>query len=244
LAQGEIFLKTLRSITLLFLVSFFTSPVWAVGGGGWSMGLNLGFINAEQKDLNKAITAMNDTDNAGVSEFGNTWEFNASINYRMQGSTALMFRPSYFYNAAEEGTGTSGSYEYQVTGFTLFPMLRWYLLEDQTIKFYSQFGVGYGQISGKIKEQTLDLEFSGGSLGYAFGLGAEFCFVADHCLNVEGGIRFLSVDRLKVDSSIGTAPTGSKITQSGKGDELEISNRDLSATMSGVLGMIGYTLYF
>jgi hypothetical protein len=118
------------------------------------------------------------------------------------------------------------------------------MLEDQTIKFYSQFGVGYGHMSGSIEESGSSVDFSGGDLGYSAGLGAEFCFFGDHCINVEGNVRFLSVERLIADSATGGPAIGTRIDQATKGKELEINGRDFAASMSGVLGMVGYTMYF
>jgi hypothetical protein len=49
---------------------------------------------------------------------------------------------------------------------------------------------------------------------------------------------------MKVDGASGTFAAPSRITQGTDGNELEINNRDFAATMSGILGMVGYTLYF
>jgi hypothetical protein len=225
---------TLVKLLITSAILIISQPLWAEG---WSIGANLGFINSDQKDINSEISALNST--TGASEFGNAWEFNGAIAYRMSGSTAIMLRPSYFMYSEESGTGA----KYNLTGFTIFPMLRWYMLEDATIHFYSQFGVGYGRLTGEIEETGMNVEFSGGSIGYMAGLGAEFCF-GSHCINIEGSMRFLDIERMTVDSSSGAAPGGSELTQISKGSEIEISNRDLSTTMSGILGMVGYTLYF
>lgn len=232
-------MKTLRywAACGAFLVA--SSALAAGGSGGWSIGANLGFINSDQKDFNKEIDARSST--TGAKEFGNAWEFNGHVTYRLSGSgVALSFRPSYFMHDEEKGGGAT----YNLTGFTIFPTLKYYMLENQSIKFYSQFGVGYGRLMGEIEDNGFEVEFSGGAIGYMAGLGAEFCFLGDHCLNLEGGVRFLSMDRMIVDKSSGSPQSGSRIDQSGKGMELEINDRDFSATMSGVLGMVGYTLYF
>lgn len=234
----------MRSLAVIIFLIVLTGvqPTWALGGGGtgdWSIGFNGGFINADQKDLNKEIDAID----TGAKNFGNAYEVNGHITYRLSGgTTAVSLRPSYFFHPEESGGGS----KFNLSGFTIFPMLKWYMLEDQTIKFYSQYGIGYGHLSGEVEEAGgLSAKFDGGSLGYMAGLGAEFCFAASHCINVEGSVRFLSVDRLTVSNSNAGAGSGtSKITQSGKGQELEIDGRDLSATMSGVLGMVGYILYF
>jgi hypothetical protein len=223
---------------VLLAALFVSTSAWAAGGG-WSIGTNLGFINSDQKDINKEIDALSAT--SGAKELGNAWEFNAHITYRMSGSLALSFRPSYFMYKDEDGTNA----KYSLTGFTFFPMLKWYMLEDAAIKFYSQFGVGYGQLMGEIESGGGKVKFSGGDIGYMAGLGSEFCFFGGgHCVNIEGGVRFLSVDRFTADSASGTFAAPSRITQAQKDREVEINGGDLSATMSGVLGMVGYTLYF
>jgi hypothetical protein len=232
-------MKLTKSVIVLLLTFGSSWALAAAGSGGWSIGANLGFINADQDDMNKVIDAASAT--TGASEFGNAWEFNGHITYRLSGgSTALSFRPSYFMYEDEDGTSAS----YTLTGFTIFPTLKWYMLEDQTIKFFSQFGVGYGHMSGSIEESGEKVEFSGGDLGYLAGLGAEFCFFGDHCINIEGSVRFLSVERMIADSATGDGTIGTKIDQANKGDEVEINGRDFAASMSGVLGMIGYTMYF
>ena len=38
----------------------------------------------------------------------------------------------------EDGTGSDGTYSYSVTGWTVFPMLRLYPLENEFMKFYMQ----------------------------------------------------------------------------------------------------------
>src|SRR5690606_32649523 len=104
---------------------------------------------------------------------------NAHLSYRFQSSIwQLMFRPGYFFHPAEDGGGS----EYEISGFSFFPMLRFFMLENQTIHLFGQFGVGYGMIDGKIKDPDYQVEFSGGSTGYIMGLGVEFCFVAGHCM--------------------------------------------------------------
>jgi len=230
----------LRKALLALAVLMVSAPAWAAGGGmGWSIGANVGFINADQKDMNKEIDAVSST--SGAKEFGNAWEFNAHMTFRMGGSLAISFRPSYFMYEDEDGTNA----KYALSGFTFFPTLKWYMLENASIKFFSQFGVGYGHLKGEIESGGGTAEFSGGDIGYMAGLGAEFCFFGgSHCVNLEGGMRFLSIDRMTVDSASGTFAAPSRITQGTEGKELEINERDFGATMSGILGMIGYTLYF
>lgn len=240
-------LINLAAILLILLPGF----VWAAGrgggggGGSWSFGFNVGIVNADQNDVNGEISARSPTN--GAKEFGNAYEGNAFIAYQIQGSdTTLMLRPSYMYYADQDGTGAS----YSLNGFTIFPMLRFTLLSDQTIRFYSQVGVGYGQMNGEISDsegsESFNVKFSGGDIGYMFGLGAEFCFFGSHCVNVEGNMRILSIDRMIVDS-VTDDPTGitdTQFTQMAKGQELEVRNRDLGTSMSGIVGLVGYAFHF
>ncbi|OFZ15945.1 MAG: hypothetical protein A2Z20_10795 [Bdellovibrionales bacterium RBG_16_40_8] len=190
--------------------------------------------------MNKVIDAVA----SGASKFGNAWEGNAQITRRLSGSSiAIGLRPSYYYYKEESGTDA----KYNLGGFTIFPMLKWYMLEDKSIKFYSQFGIGYGHMSGEIEETGGNVKFSGSNIGYMLGLGAEFCIVPGHCINVEGGARFLSFNRFIVDSTSGFFTGDSIITQADKGKEFEIEDdgeRDFAASMSGILAMLGYTFYF
>ncbi len=242
-------------IAAIFIIhALASSKAWAVGGSGgggggggggangnMGIGLNIGFINAGESDMNAEISALQAQSNTGANQFGNAWEGNVFLSYRLSGSaTVLMLRPSYLYYADMSGSGV----KYKLSGFAVFPMMKIILLENQTIKFYTQFGVGYGHVSGRIEESGMTVDFSGGNVGYMFGLGAEFCFVPSHCLNVEGSMRYLPIDRMTVSSSSGAIPTGSKLTQVGTGSELEINQRDFGSSMSGVLGMLGYTMYF
>jgi len=209
----------------------------AGGGGSWTMGANIGFINSSQGDMNHVI----EKGATGAKAFGNAWEGSFAFGYRLSSSSVgLLLRPSYFFYGDATGAGS----KYTLSGFTIFPVLKWYMLEDKSIKFYSQFGVGYGHMSGEISvSSTANAKFGGGGMGYMAGLGAEFCFAGMHCLNIEGSMRALSVDRFIVDSATGSL-AGSDITQSTASQELEINDHDFSASMSGVLGMVGYSFYF
>ncbi|MEQ1664543.1 MAG: hypothetical protein ABL927_04120 [Bdellovibrionales bacterium] len=226
----------------LFFSLLFNTNAYAIGGGGgggWNLGANIGFINASQGDMNDEITAFG----SGASQFGNAWEGSLAFGYRMSGSSvALLLKPSMFYYSDQ----TKGTTSYGLSGFTVFPVLKWFMLEDQTIKFYSQFGVGYGHMSGEVKDGVNDIKFSGGDLGYLAGLGAEFCFSGSHCLNIEGSMRVLSVGRFTVNSASGTFVGNgtSAITQDTKDKEFEINGHDFAASMTGILGMIGYSFYF
>ncbi|MCB0419739.1 MAG: outer membrane beta-barrel protein [Bdellovibrionales bacterium] len=216
------------------------------GGGGWSLGANLGITASDQTDMNTLITRANSRDSISTGQFGNAWEFSGFISYRTSSMLALQFRPSYYYSAVD-GSGSGGSYDYSVTGFTLFPIFRFYLLESNYIKFFTQVGVGWGFLFGSVKEGAASAEFSGNAMGTMAGLGAEFCFTGNHCISVEGNFRLLRVQRVTSDAStnnfVTTGATPS-LSQSASGQEVELDGADLSATMSGVQGFIGYVFYF
>ena len=237
-------MKALRNFTaaILLLSLLMSSEAIARSGGGFAFGGNVGFINSDQKDFNKEVEARKSVTGAGT--FGNAWEFNAFLSYKMQGGVELMLRPSYFMYQDEEGTAAT----YALTGFTIFPMLKSAILESNTVAFYYQVGVGYGQMWGEISDAGQSVEFSGGSIGYLFGLGAEFCWFGNHCFNFEGNLRILEVDRMNVDATSGgfnsSNLTGTTITQSAKDGEFEQNGRDFGASMSGILGMVGYVYRF
>lgn len=233
-------------LVLFLILCFSVSTAYARGGGGgWSLGANLGITASDQTDMNTLITRANSRDSISTGQFGNAWEFSGYISYRTSGMLALQFRPSYYYSTTD-GTGSGGSYDYSVTGFTLFPIFRFYLLENNYIKFFTQVGVGWGFLFGEVKEGAASAEFSGNAMGSVAGLGAEFCFTKNHCVSVEGNFRLLSVERVVSDASTDNFATGANpsLSQSTAGSEIELDNADLSATMSGVQGFIGYVFYF
>ena len=103
-----------------------------------------------------------------------------------------------------------------------------------------------GYLNGEIKEGADSVEFSGSNLGYMLGLGAEFCFFGgSHCMNIEGNLRYLDIERLIADKASGDlSANGGLITQAQKSREVEINGRDLGLNMSGIVGSIGYIYYF
>lgn len=220
------------------------------GGGGWSLGFNLGITAADQTDLNQLVTRANQRA-GGIStgQLGNAWEGNASISYRFSGITAFQFRLGLLYQKTDGSDATGNNYEYGLLGITIFPMFRFYLLEDTMIKFFTQLGLGWGTVSGDIKEASNSVDFSGNGLGYLGGIGAEFCFFSpNHCIALEGNLRILGIERLTASSVSGDFTSGSpnpaSLSQAQKGSEVELDGRDLSVTMSGIEGFIGYHFYF
>ena len=231
--------------SILFLVVFlFSVKSYAAVTSGHSIGFNLGLVNASQNQMNDLIKRAN-TREGGIStgEMNSAYELQGFYMYRFGNPLyAIQLRPSYFYQV-EEGSGSSGDFNYSLTGFTIFPILRLYPLENEYMKFYMQLGVGYGQIYGTIEEGSAKVEFSGGAFGTMVGLGSEFCLNANHCLSLEGNYRYLSHQRFGVDSSEGTFAADS-LSQYGKGQELEMDQSDVSARMGGIIFMAGYTMWF
>ena len=216
----------------VIIVMTFSFPVLARSGSGWNMGLNFGLVNAGQEDMDKVIEQ-----GPGGSDMGNGLEVNGSFGYSF-GDISMLIRPGYYW-VSEDGAGS----EYSLNAFSIMPMLRWNLLSNNTIAFYTQLGLGWTMMSGEIKEAGYNVEFSGSTIGYAGGLGAEFCFIDNHCFYLEANLRVAEVARMTVDSTSGTN-TNSAITQAGKGQEFEINDRDFSSSLSGIQGLIGYNLRF
>ena len=223
----------IQAIAVLIVISI-SYPVFAASGG-WTIGGNVGITNAEQKDMDSTIEAGG----TNASDIGNGLEVGGSFGYSW-GDTSFIFRPSYYW-VSEDGDNS----EYSMSAITLMPFLRWNLLSNNTISFYTQIGLGWILMSGEIKEGTDSVEFSGNEIGYAAGLGAEFCFFGDHCFYAEGNLRIAGVNRMTVDSASGDlAGSNSAITQSTKSKELEIGGRDFAASLSGIHGLIGYNYHF
>ena len=232
---------------LLIVVSMVLSSVAMAKGGagsGFSLGANIGITASSQSDMDTLISRANTRSAISTGSMGNAWEFNGYVSYRTSTMLALQFRPSYFYSATD-GSGATGDHDYSVTGFTLFPIFRFYLLESQTVRFFTQLGIGWGFVSGEIKEGTASLKFSGNNMGSLAGLGAEFCF-GSHCVAVEGNFRYLGYERLIADSSSGTFDSSGtpSLSQGTSGQEVELDSTDLSVSMSGVQGFVGYVFYF
>lgn len=208
----------------------------ARGGGGGSSGLAVGFLisstSANQSGVNSVATAN------GASDMPSALEFMPEGEMRFSTSMfAVLFRPSYFTQSMSKGSA-----DYKLTGFTVMPMLRLYPLENSFIKFFMQAGLGYGSLSGALTNASSSVNFSGSAMGYSAGLGANFCFTDAHCLVIEGNYRYLPIERNVASSATGTV---SGLTQATTNKEVEDSNgNDMSTTMSGVQGIIGYRMNF
>ncbi len=238
-------LAAARRIVLMAVFIFGAQVFAAQGGqGGWSLGAFLGLVNSSQDQMNEVIKRANTGANGPVStnQMNSAYELAPFLQYRYSGTMfAVQFRPSYFYQK-EDGHGSNGSYGMSVTGFTLFPMLRLYPLESDIMKFYMQIGLGYGRVNGEINEGAGNsVKFASGAFGTVVGMGAEFCFNPSHCLNLEGDYRYLQFERNLVSTSTGTLPD---LTNTTKGQEVEMDGSDLSVRMGGLMFMAGYTMNF
>ena len=231
----------LLSLTILFLS---TEEVFAKGRGGSSeIGFGFSTISSTQKDLNSVIDNVNSTQ-GGVSTKGLTsaYDFFAQYSFRFSGTMfALVFRPSYFTQSASGSGTTVGDYSHSLTGYTFFPLLRLYPLENNFIRFFMQAGVGFGYLKGELKEGSSSVSYSGSNFGGQAGLGADFCFTDNHCMTLEGNVRYLPIERNIADSVTG-APTG--FTQVQASREVEYDQNDMSTTMSGIQGVLAYTYIF
>ncbi len=219
---------------LIFVVTIFISSIGFAQKNPHSLGFNLSFTNSTQGDINSWISSVN---LAGTKELGSAYEFIFDYQYRFKSSMfAVLFRPSYFMQSAE-GAGVKAS----LTGMTLFPMFRFYPLENKFIQFFMQVGLGYGSLSATLENSNVSASgsYSSSSFGALGGLGANFCFTPNHCMVVEGNFRYLPFERM---TGSGSGSLGGNVTQTT--GELEQNSEDLGATMSGVQGLIGYRLIF
>ncbi|MEK6773705.1 MAG: hypothetical protein AABY64_07185 [Bdellovibrionota bacterium] len=249
-------IKTIK-IVLFFSLTLFlfllTSESTEAKSGGASIkgdsaiSFGLSIISSQQKDLNSLVDFVN-ANSGGVSTkaMNSAYDFYGQYMFRFSGSMfGLAFRPSYFMQSST-GTGASvGDYKHELTGYTFFPLLRIYPLENNFIKFFLQAGVGYGYLKGKITQGSNALEYSGSNFGGQAGLGAEFCFTASQCIGIEGNVRYLPVSRNVVDTLAGTFPAGSSgLSQAEASRELEYDTNDLATTMSGIQGVVSYIFNF
>jgi len=210
------------------------------GGDGHSMEFGLGLLTAGQDDMNTLIKTAR-ASGADTGDMGSAYELFAQYQYRFSGSIfALAFRPSYVMQNAT-GSGTGGSYDYKLTGMTFFPIFRFYPLENGFIKFYMQTGLGYGRVSGDVSAGGTSISFNGSAFGAMGGLGVDFCFTPEHCLSIEGNLRYLPIERNLASSATGTVPG---LSQAGSNQEVEINGSDLKTTLSGIQGSVAYTLNF
>lgn len=227
--------QSIRASFLIGVLAFLTTVLIAPPAlSEHSMNFGLSLMTADQKDVNAWVDSLN---TVGTKNVPSGYEFYFAYEYRFSSSMfALHFRPSY-YMASASGGGVSAD----LSGFTFFPMLRLYPLENKFMKFFMQVGLGYGNLTTKLENTNSGGRgsFSGGSFGAVGGLGAQFCFTDAHCMLVEGNLRYLPFPR---NTGEGTGTLGGSITQST--GELELSNNDLATTLSGIQGTLAYVLNF
>lgn len=203
-------------------------------GGGHSLGLGLSIMSPSQGDVNSWIDSLGTT---GTKNLGTGYEVMVDYEYKFSMTMfSMLMRPSYFTQSA-----SGGGVEAKLTGLTVFPILRLYPLENNFIKFFMQVGLGYGQLKTELSNSNTvgSGSFDGSTFGAMGGIGAHFCFTESHCLAVEGNVRYLPIER-NTGSSSGSL--GGTITQTQ--GELELNNKDLGTTLSGIQGILGYKLIF
>ncbi len=215
----------------------------AFAGGSLSVGLGIAVATADQDGMNQLVQAAKVSNGTTAGSLSSATEYMGHITFRFSNNlVALQIRPSYFMQDST-GSGTDGSYEYSLSGMSVFPLIRIIPLSNDLIDFYMQFGLGYGNLNGKIRNGARTVEFKGGNFGTQFGIGADFCFVPDHCFGIEGNYRYLPIPRNIVTSSSGALPSG--VTQATPDRELEdASLNDVATKMSGISGALMYTFNF
>ncbi len=201
--------------------------------GSHSIGFGVGYTGASQTDLNSWSSAQN----AAGAQLTSGFEYSFTYIYRFTSSMfALALRPSYISESAG-ATGVNNS----LTGIILYPILRIYPLENSFIHFFIQGGIGWGSLTGTTNFNGNSITYSGSDFGALAGLGAEFCFTDHQCMTIEGDARYHAIPRSTISSSSGnwngtlTGPIG---------HELEYNGTDVGNTMSGIQGILQYTLKF
>ena len=214
----------------------------AFAGGSLSVGFGLALATADQSGINSLITTAKATTNSTAGNLSAATEYVGYLTFRFSNNfVALQLRPTLF-SQSSSGSGSDGSHSYQLSGLTVFPLVRIIALSNELIDFYLQGGLGYGKLDGTIKNGATSSSFSGSAFGAQIGLGSEFCFVPDHCFNIEGNYRYLPISRNIVSSGSGL-PAG--VSQNAPDRELEdTSGTDVSTSLSGISGLLSYTYNF
>jgi Outer membrane protein beta-barrel domain len=217
----------------------------AFAGGSLAAGLGVAITTADQTGVNSLVQAAKVNTNSTASTLSSATEYMGFLTFRFSNNlVALQLRPTLFYQSSS-GSGSDGSHSYDLDGYTVFPLVRLIPLSNDIIDFYIQGGIGYAQLNGKIKNAAREAKFSGSGFGMQTGLGAEFCFIPQHCFAVEGNYRYLPITRNIVSSGTGPGnlPWGTSQAQADK--ELEDSaGNDVATTLSGISGSISYVYNF
>lgn len=243
--------KTIIALSVFVFMSASSAFGARRGGGGsgffsgdHSLGVGFAYMGASQDDINGAIDDANTATTGGIStkNLGSGYEFFANWIIRFERSMySIVLRPGYFTQSST-GSGNGQSYDYKLSGLTFFPMFRLTPLENDFIKFFMQMGLGYGSLSGDIKAAGQSIAFSGSAFGAVGGIGVDFCFTPSHCVTIEGNVRYLPIERNV--ASTGCTGTVPGLSQCGSGQEVERNSKDLQTTLSGVMGVLAYTLNF
>ncbi len=218
------------------------------GGGGMEIGIGGGIISSNQAQMSTLITRANSRA-GGISTpaMNSAYEISTHFGYRFSGTMfALLFRPTYFYQVST-GSGGGGNYNYKLTGFTFFPMLRVIPLENEFMKFFLQIGLGYGRANGTIEENGAQVDFVGDAFGTQAGMGAEFCFSGAHCIALEANYRYLNNTRNIASSATGTfvtTGTNPSLSQAALNQEVELDGDDLQTKMGGLQFLVNYAMHF
>jgi hypothetical protein len=250
--MNQIFSK--KSLSFLFCLFFvFAAPsVFAAKkkggkgvflGGSIAVGLGVAVATAEQDGMNLLVAESKTANGSTAGNLSSAIEYMGHVTFRFSsGLVALQLRPAYFTQDST-GTGTDGNYEYSLSGLSIFPLVRIIPLSNDLIDFFIQFGIGYGSLAGTIRNGARTANFKGGNFGAQVGLGADFCFVADHCFGIEGNYKYLPIPRNIVSSSSGALPNG--VSQATPDRELEdASLNDVGTKLSGISGVLMYTFNF
>ena len=80
-------------------------------------------------------------------------------------------------------------------------------------------------------------------MGYLVGVGVELHLGGAHSLVLEGGWRYLPIERKIVTSTSGS-PAGDSVSQTDLNGELEYDDRDLGTNMSGTQMLVAYSFAF
>lgn len=212
--------------------------------GVQEVGVLLGSTTAVQEHLNTVIRRAN-WRMGGISneEMLRAWEIGVQYGYRPLGSSIeWLLRPSYFYQKSA-GSGSAGSFNYAVTSFMVFPMARFIPLENNFMKFYTQFGIGYGRAYGKVEEADASVEMQGDTYGTQLGVGLELCYEASHCFGFETNYRVMKVARSLSTGISGTFGSGS-LSQTATHSEVEFDGSDLVTQLGGLQLVLGYSAHF
>jgi hypothetical protein len=212
------------------------------GGGSLSLGFGVGFATADQSGINDIIKNAKAANQATTAELSSAMEYSLQPTFTFSnGMVAIQLRPTYF-TQSQGGSGSAGNYSYNLSGLTLFPIIRLIPLSNDIIDFYLQAGLGYGKMNGDITNGPSKISFSGSNFGLIAGLGANFCFIPDHCIGVEGNYKYLPIQRNITSASSGGL--SNNITQATIDQELEVNGSDLATTFSGISGTVSYTYNF